>query len=279
MRPSLLVSAVLIATCGTAHAAGRTGEDLNRLAQNASCLIEAQSVVKLSSQAQGVLAKVSVRRGDIVRRGQVVATLESSVEEALLRGAQVKAASDAVVRGKASELSGAERKLARQRTLALSQTASKQTLELAETEVAVLKSQLSQAELDMKLAAVDVERLTATIERRKLVSPVDGVVASVDHYPGEYADSNTVVATLLEVEPLRIELYLPLEAYQMVQVGQKAHIRPIGPIEGAFEAQVTTKDRQIDAASNLFQIQLTLPNPGLEIPAGLRCHTTFDLSP
>jgi RND family efflux transporter MFP subunit len=250
-------------------------EELDTMARRTSCLIEAHSVIKLSNQSQGMLAKVNVRRGDRIRANAVVAELESAVERALLHAAQLKAQTDAMVKAKAAELAFAEQRLVRQQQLAAKTIVSSQSLEEAETRVAVLRSDLLQAELDRKLAGIDVERLEALLERRLLRSPVDGVVATVDMHPGEYADSSTVVATIAEVHPLKVEVYLPTEAYPKVQVGMRAEIRPQEPIGGSHVAEVVSKDAKIDAASGLFQIQLRLPNPENAIPAGLRCTVRF----
>lgn len=51
------------------------GIDLN-------CLIEPQIVVTVSTTAEGLLETVQVDRGDLVKEGQVLATLESSLERA-----------------------------------------------------------------------------------------------------------------------------------------------------------------------------------------------------
>lgn len=275
-RLRLLAFALAASVMGGATCSAGAPDELNRLVSNASCLIEATSIVKLSSQATGVLSRVTVRRGDLVEAGQVVAELESSVEAAELRAYRFRAQMDAAIQSKKAEVSNAEKKLARQRTLAVTQIASAATLELAETDVAVLRAQLKQAEMDRELAGIEADRMAAVYGRRILHSPVTGIVASVDHYAGEYADSSTAIATLAEVGILRVEVYLPLAAYPLVDVGMVARVRPVGPIEGTFPAKVSSKDRQIDAASNLFQVQLELPNPKLVIPAGLRCAVAFE---
>ena len=86
---------------------------------------------------------------------------------------------------------------------------------------------------------------------------------------------STVVATIAEVHPLKVEVYLPTEAYPKVRVGMRAEIRPHEPIGGSHVAEVASKDAKIDAASGLFQIQLRLQNPENAIPAGLRCTVRF----
>jgi len=273
MRPNVI--AIFVAAAWATPLAAETPASLNALAQNASCLIEANSVVKMASESQGVLSKVAVHRGDIVKSGQLIAMLESGVEEAILRAADLKAKTDAPIVAKLAEVAAAEKKLARQQALATRNVASQQTLEQAETDVAVLRGQLRQTILDRDLSAIEAERMKAVLERRIMRSPVDGVVEAVDHYVGEYADPSSPIVTLAEVKTLRIEVYLPLPAYPLVNVGMNATVYPVGPVTGSFPAQVTTKDRQIDAASNLFQVQLTLNNSDLAIPAGLRCRVDF----
>jgi RND family efflux transporter MFP subunit len=273
-----IIRLFILAFAGPLHIPfAAAAEELDALTKRTSCLIEANSVIKLSSQSQGILAKVNVRRGDAIQAQTIVAELESTVERAMLHAAQLKAQTDAPIKSKAAELAFAEQRLARQQVLVDKGVSSStpQTLEDAQTKVAVARSELLQAQLERSLSAIDVERLDAILERRLLRSPVDGVVAAVDMHPGEFADSATIVATVAEIQPLKVEVYLPTAAYPVVQVGMYAEIRPQEPIGGAYVAEVASKDAQIDAASGLFQIQLRLQNPGNVIPAGLRCSIKF----
>lgn len=55
------------------------------------CLIEPTQTVDISSPVVGLLEKVNVRRGDKVRKGQVIASLESTAETASTALARVTA--------------------------------------------------------------------------------------------------------------------------------------------------------------------------------------------
>jgi multidrug efflux pump subunit AcrA (membrane-fusion protein) len=57
-----------------------TQQSLEHEAARASCLVEANSVIKLSSATQGTLSQVNFKRGAAVKVGQIVAQLESEVE-------------------------------------------------------------------------------------------------------------------------------------------------------------------------------------------------------
>ena len=61
------------------------------------CLLEPNRVIDVSSAVRGVLSAVDVDRGDLVERDQVVARLDSSVEQAAMELAQARARANAEV--------------------------------------------------------------------------------------------------------------------------------------------------------------------------------------
>jgi RND family efflux transporter MFP subunit len=254
----------------TAHAA-----DIDALAAKASCLVDANQIVKLSSSIQGTIAKIHVKRGDHVKAGQVVAELESEVEQAFYEAAELRANSDVLIQAKAAELVSAERKLDRQRQLAAKVVASAQQLEEAETAAEVAKYAVEQAKLEKKLAANEARRMKATIERRTVRSSVNGVVTKVDLHEGEFADPAVTLAVIAEIRPLLVEIFLSIEAYPLIMPGMPAQIRLQEPIGGTVDSRIVTKDPQIDSASGTFRVTLYLPNTDEAIPAGIRCSVRF----
>jgi len=67
-------------------------------------LIEPRMTVKVGSAVRGVLDKVVVDRGDMVKKGQVLATLQSSVERATMELARARVEMEAAIKGKQEEL-------------------------------------------------------------------------------------------------------------------------------------------------------------------------------
>jgi RND family efflux transporter MFP subunit len=255
---------------GTAVAA-----DIDTLAAKASCLVDANQVVKLSSSVQGAIAKILVKRGDHVEAGQIVALLDSDVEQAMYEAAQLRAGSDVVIQAKKSELVNAERKLERQRQLAARAVNSAQSLEDAETAAEIAKYAVEQAKLDQQLATSEAQRLKATIERRTVRSSVDGAVAKVELHEGEFADPSATLAVIAEIRPLLVEIFLPIEAYPLVKIGMQVEVRLQEPIGGRAVSSILTKDPQIDSASGTFRVTLKLANSDEAIPAGIRCSPRF----
>jgi RND family efflux transporter MFP subunit len=270
MRRALVAAGLTMMASGSALAG-----QLDVLAAKSSCLLEANSVIKLSSTTQGTLSKVMIKRGDRVAEGQVVAQLESDVEQAMYKAAQLRAASDVLIRAKTAEKVNAAKKFDRIRVLQGREVASVQALDDARTAAVLSEFAVAQAELERDLAASEADRLRATIERRTVRSPVKGVVTKLDLRTGEYADPANSIATIAEIQPILVEVYLPLEAYPLVKIGMSADVSPQQPIGGSYVGQVISKDPQIDSASGTFQVTLKIPNEQETIPAGVRCSIRF----
>jgi RND family efflux transporter MFP subunit len=266
----VLILAVALLLGQTASA-----ESLDEHATRASCLISPYHIYKLAMPTAGPLASVAVKRADVVKKGQVIATLESVVEQAQVDAARVRSTTDVAIRLKTAVYTAASAKLERQRKLRVAAVTSEQALEEAEAAASVAKEEIEQARLDKELAALELVRLEATLQRRILRSPAEGVVTSVDLHAGEYADPTIAIATVTEIDPLTVDVYLPATAYPLVSMGMSAAITPQEPLGGPRDGIVITKDPQIDAASGLFLVQLRLPNPGGTLPAGVHCGVKF----
>src|SRR5689334_2481993 len=58
------------------------------------CVIEPQQTVKLASPVVGVIARIDVDRGDVVRQGQILGKIEDGVEAAMLALARARATNE-----------------------------------------------------------------------------------------------------------------------------------------------------------------------------------------
>jgi membrane fusion protein (multidrug efflux system) len=255
--------------------AAGANETLDTLARRAACLIEPNSVVKLASPIQGTLDKVTVFRGDQVKKGQIVARLESDVEEALVEAAELKANSAVIIHAKEAEYRNADAKLQRAKELLAKQIASQAQFDEVRANAEVAKLAIDQAKFDKATAEIEARRMRAMVERRIIRSPVDGFVTKVDLHAGEYADPAVPIMIIAENKPLLVQVYLPMEAYPHVAIGARAEVRPQEPIGGNYTAELIIKDPQIDAASSLFQVTFRLPNPDGLLPGGIRCSVRF----
>jgi RND family efflux transporter MFP subunit len=236
-----------------------------------TCLIEANQVVRLSSSIEGRVTKLSVRLGDKVKAGEVVAELDSEVERALLASAKQVADSDADIRGRKADVDLASRKLARTRQLAGRDVLPQSTLEEQETQLTRAQVALDRAEFEHRIAEFDVQRLQAIVDQRIIKSPIDGIVTKIAANIGEHVEPSVPVAVISEMAPLRVDVSLAAAAYKQVQPGMRVEVRPSEPFGGILVADIVAKDPVIDTANGSFQIVARLPNADGELPAGVKC--------
>ena len=244
-------------------------------AATVDCVLEPSLTVKLGSPVANILADVEVERGDAVKRGQVVAHLESSVERAAVAYNQARADSTAEIEAKQAVLAQKTGVLNRKRGLQETHVASSQDVENAQADYNVARQELALAALNKRMAEIELQRSGALLEQRTIRSPIDGVVTQRTLGPGEYVNQETNIITVARIDPLNVEAYLPVRYYGQVRVGDKANVQPNDPVGGDREAEVTVVDQVFDAASGTFGVRLRLPNADGSVPAGLRCRVTF----
>ena len=209
------------------------------------CLIEASTVIDVSSPVPGILADITVERGDRVSTGQVLARLESAVEEAALELARERAAFG-------------RRKVVRNKDLYEKQLISIHDKDELETESHL--AELGQAE--------------AQLERRTIHSPISGLVVERYLEPGEFVESQPILQ-IAKLHPLHVEVILPVSRLGTVRKGMRATVLPQAPVGGRYQARVVIVDRVVDAASGTFGVRLILQNPDYRVPAGLKCQVDF----
>ena len=212
-------------------------------------LVEPYLEVKISSGVPGILDEVLVQRGDFVKKDQVVARLQSDVEKATCDLTRAKA-------------EFAARRAKRNQELAKRQMISSNDKDEIETEAEILKLELREME--------------ARLKQRTITSPVDGVVVKRSYSPGEFVQED-VIMNLAQIDPLRVEVVVPVRLYGKVRVGMRADVEWELPGLGLQRATVKVVDPVIDAASGTIGIRLELPNPKHELPAGTKCWVRFPI--
>ena len=241
-----------------------------------SCMIEPHSVTELSTREEGVLEEVLVRRGDIVRKGQVVAKLESSLEKIALEFAEARAKMKGDVESKQAALDYMLRQRDRITELYKDNAISFNDKDKADTDVRLAETELQVALDNQRLMEIERDRSARRLDLRSIRSPVDGVIVEILLVPGESVEDRArEIMVIAEVDPLNVEIILPAEQFGSVQVGTSAEITPLLAGEAVRFADVSVVDRTIDAASDTFGVQLQLENKDYAIPGGIRCNISF----
>jgi RND family efflux transporter MFP subunit len=230
--------------------------------------------VVLSAPVIGVVSDVLVERGDLVEKGQLVATLESEVERATVEMARAQEQADAELKGSLARLEFEDRRMKRHERLRTEGVVSDGVFDEIESARLMADANVRKAREDRALSALELRRAEAAVAQRSLRSTVKGVVVEVIRNPGEYADPPQILV-LAQIDPLRVEVFAPVSALGRIEVGDTGIVIPEEPVGGQHTATVTVVDRVVDAASGTFGVRLELPNPDHALSAGLKCRVRF----
>jgi RND family efflux transporter MFP subunit len=238
------------------------------------CVVEPHMVIDLSTQIDSIVETMYVERGDVVEKDQILVTLDSGVERAAVESARARADANSDIRAGQVNVAFAERREERVQSLLEDDAVSTDQFDEVETETRLARLQLDQAEEATRIARLELQRAEETLRRHTIRSPIDGVVVQRYLSPGESVRFQPMLR-LAQIDPLRVEVIVPVSAFGKIQVGQKAIVQPEEPMTGNYEAEVVIVDRVADAASGTFRVALDLPNPDYRLPSGLKCMVQF----
>lgn len=247
--------------------------------------------VDVSAKEPGRIAKILAREGDLVEPDQVVARMDiSTLEAELARGNANIATSQeratvvksSIVR-RESELKLAETEFARVKNLFSRKVVSREEYDQKEamfkTAQALLeeeKAKLNTAVQSVEVDKAEVKHTQTRIDDSVLKSPVKGRVLYRLAEEGEVLASGGKVLTLLNLEDVYMDLYLPGQEAARIKYGDEARIvldaapGRVAPAKVTFvspEAQFTPK--QVETRSErdklMFRVKIQVP-PELVMP-------------
>jgi RND family efflux transporter MFP subunit len=239
-----------------------------------ACVIKPSAEISIGTPVEGLIQTVPVDRGEWVTKGQVIVTLESSLEEATVTLAKAKAEAEAVLKSSQVKVGFSSRKLERAMDLFKTNAIARHDVDEAQTEKAVAEMSYQEASENKHLAELEWHRATAALSLRTIRSPITGVVVDRLLSPGELA-RQTPVMKLAQVDPLRVEVYAPLSLLGKLKTGMRADVRPEGKGQPVYQAKIMVVNKVVDSASGTFGVRLEMPNPNNAIAAGLACTVEF----
>jgi RND family efflux transporter MFP subunit len=231
--------------------------------------------IEVAAGDTGRIVETYVARGDHVSRGDLLMVLDQSVLEASRKVTEARAAAAARVQALEVERElqeGRYRKL-----LELQQEGAGSTEEVnrarADAEVARLKVEAAREELD--ISRLELEEIAARIERRRVRSPIDGIVTDVLKELGEYVSANDPhVATVVQLDTLRVTFYLPTELAMPLARGANIPLR-FPELRRTTTGRVEYVSPVTEADSGRARVDVIVANSGGTIRSGIRCETEF----
>lgn len=300
--PWIAAAALLLLSCA---------QDGRQFAYTGRTDVEA---ILLSSQAAGLIDSLPAREGQAVRRGELLARINTERLRAqvqaqaaqlaqldLRRGtaeAQLEQAR-AQVRQAEARLELARETLTRTESLLAEGGATVQRrdelatqLTVEQANLAALRSALKAAEAGYKLIGAQEQELRAgmlltqiSIRDAELHSPLDGVVLNVFRHEGELAAVGTPLLEVADLSTLRVEVYVPLEKLGPLKIGGPAQVSAEGVPQSlggtvswiASEAEFTPKTilTQETRTTLVYRVRVQVANPDGILKVGMPVDVRF----
>lgn len=229
----------------------------------------------LAFAVRGKIAEVTAEPGDQVEVGQELMRLDDAVQLATLELANAQLEDDTrlelaqiTVDYKAEELRLVEQSLK-------DGGANEQDVRTARYDLARSKVELRAAESEMLQRQLTQRREQARLDEMQIVSPIDGDVIRVHRREGETVDEQTAVITVVQIDPLHIDVSVPVPVSQGLNVGQEASVRWLD-IESDEPAtgKVIFVSRAGEASVREVLVRIEVPNDA-GLPSGMHARVSF----
>lgn len=213
-------------------------------------VIPFEQVTVSSPVLQDIIKEISVKEGDEVSKGQVLAQLMNDKE-------QLEAQKyEKLIERAEFQYKGME-------TLAKEKMASR--------EAALEKL------TDLELARIQYKLAQTMFEEKTIRSPLAGIVVKKYKEPGEAVDRVDKLFDIVNIDKVYVQVYLDPKLMDKITAGARVPVR-FPSLRGSPQAsiaEVAFIDPRIDAASGLFRVKLVLDNSSHEIKAGMRGQADF----
>jgi cobalt-zinc-cadmium efflux system membrane fusion protein len=225
-------------------------------------------VAQIRSLAQGRLQQVSVRVGDRVATGQVLATLDNL--EATELAAQLATANAELQRLK-SQVAAVVRQADRNRRLAELGAAPQKDYESSVAEQRGLEGNIQAQESTIAGLTTRLRRFGVTspspgeLISTLISAPFAGVVTKVDAAPGQVIDSDDQLFTISDLSRVWVQAEVYEKDLGRVQVGQNAIVRVDTYPDEPFAGRVTYISDVLDPQTRTARVRCEVSNPGTRL--------------
>jgi RND family efflux transporter MFP subunit len=228
----------------------------------------------LSFVQPGRVAKIYFKEGDVVKAGQVLVQQDDAVERAQLAHAQAQSQDTTQIQ--ASEASLAQKRVDLKK---LEKAAARNAA--TELEVEHARLDVTMAELSVQLATFEHEQAVRKYDEAKirvdnmsLKSPIDGRIEEILLETGESSNALADVIRVVQIDPLWIDVPVPLTQATKLACGSAAEVRFPGPEQVSAQGSVVYVGAVADAASGTLRVRVEVANQSNR-PAGEHVQVVF----
>ena len=255
--------------------------------------LAADEQAEVSAEATGRVVDTPVERGTRVTQGTILARISPAEASAQLEEAEANAAQIAARLGLAPDqpfevrrvpdvmnakagLDLAEAEFGRMKSLLDQKVVSQSEFDQRRTQVEAARQQYQIAEnaAQQSYRSLQAARARVALARKAVAdttvrAPFAGLVAERLVSAGDYVSRGSRVATVVSIDPLRVELTVPEQSVALVRVGQHVKLTVDAYPNEVFDATVRFVSPTLRADQRALTVEAVAPNPGGRLKPGL----------
>jgi HlyD family secretion protein len=251
--------------------------------------IEPTDQVDISSELSGTVRSVYVDYNDTVKKGQVLAELDTETLDAQIASSRAtRGAREAKVRELQATVSETKAAHDRAKTLRERQFLSAAGLEQARAAYDRAVASLGSARADVQTAQADLKAKQTNLGKATIRSPISGIVLDRNVEPGQTVASSLQAPVLFklaqDLKRMQLEVDIDEADVSQVQKGDNATFWVEGFPEKTFPAQITAVRYSSETVAGVvtYKAILTIDNselllrPGMTATADIRVEDVKD---
>jgi RND family efflux transporter MFP subunit len=234
------------------------------------------------ARVDGYVGSWKVDIGDHVKKGQVLATIETPDLDARLVAAEAKVkAAQALVVARQADADFAKTTYARWKDSPKG-VVSEQERDAKKAGYDFAVAQLNQAKAQVGLDQALVDQYTALTRFKQVVAPYDGTITErhIDIGNLVTADNSansTPLYRMVKDDPIRVMVFVPQSAAGDIKVGCTVRIRPGNAPDRKFDGEVTRTANAINPHTRTLRVEADIPNPDHALVPGMYVNVNFEV--
>jgi len=226
--------------------------------------IQALTTGKVAAKVVGRIAKLTLKEGDPVRKGDVIAQLEDTQQRSQVAAARARAqTARARVAMARAQLAETSQQVAREKALAEKGVSPRATYDDLTAKQRSQSEAVRAAEAEVASADADVTSLEVNLQDMTVTSPIDGIIVTKNCELGELVgpQTGTTIFDIVDFDSLVVEVDVPESKLRMVKVGTPGEVVLDAFPDRRFRGELLEMGKKVDRAKATVKVKVKFIDP------------------
>ncbi|UZD16724.1 efflux RND transporter periplasmic adaptor subunit [Gallibacterium anatis] len=254
--------------------------------------VRSSNRVEVGARVSGKVEKILVKLGQKVKKGELIAELDSITQENTLNSAQAQlAAYKAQLVAAQTAYRVANSNFQRIAKLYKRKASSLDDYENAQNNLDSAKANVEQIQAQIKQSEIEVNTAATNLNYTKITSPIDGSVISIPVSVGQTVNANQTTPTIIQVADLNTMLIKPEISegdITKIKPGMKVQFTTLAEPDEIYQAEIASVDPALttltdneysesvsDTNAIYYYANVLVPNPEHKLQIGMTTQNTI----